>query len=544
MQQYLEPCAASSPSQRPIWGRAVRHWLDGVERGWAIPLFLALFVAVWVAALAMAYSNAGLHPDVLETWSLGRDPAWGSSKHPPLMGWVAWAWTLVFPLTDWSFQLLAMVNAAVALWFVDLIARRFVSGDKRVMVLLLLLLLPAYQFHAQRFNANSVLLAVWPLTIYCFLRSYETRSIGWAIASGATAALAMLGKYYSIFLVAGLCFAAIAHPLRWRYLLSAAPWISVLAGLIVLSPHLYWLYTYDFPTFTYAMQTHGGLGPLGGVNKALLFSGGVLAWLIVPTVVWMVATRSRIGTVVDDVKKIDDGLLLLLLVLLGSLVLPALAAVVLRTSMPALWSLQGLFLAVVILVCASRVTDLSRAAARLATAVCLLSLAAVAAAPLHAYYRNDHPFKEGRSHYTAATKELVRRWRAETRAPMQAISGDDLALATAFYAEDHPHYRKMFRFTGPSSAPDWAYNDGWAALCFADNRHCVAWIKKVATLNRKSTLVEFDVRSSFWGKLGATARISAIMMLPDARSLDDPDNEDDDMIEYSSQSRVRQPADD
>ncbi|MEX6906610.1 glycosyltransferase family 39 protein, partial [Pseudomonas aeruginosa] len=83
------------------------------------------------------------------------------------MGWVTGAWTAVFPLTDWSLQLMAMTNAALALWFVDLIARRFVSGHKRLLVLLLLMLTPAYQFHAQRFNSNAVLLAVWPLATYC-----------------------------------------------------------------------------------------------------------------------------------------------------------------------------------------------------------------------------------------------------------------------------------------------------------------------------------------------------------------------------------------
>jgi 4-amino-4-deoxy-L-arabinose transferase-like glycosyltransferase len=130
------------------------------------------------------------------------------------MGWVARLWTLVFPLTDWSFQLLSMTNAAVALWAVDLIARRFVRGDSRAVILLLLMLLPAYQFHAQRFNANTVLLAIWPLATYCFLRSYETRAVGWAAATGVLAALAMLGKYYSIFLIGSFALAAIVHPQR------------------------------------------------------------------------------------------------------------------------------------------------------------------------------------------------------------------------------------------------------------------------------------------------------------------------------------------
>src|SRR6266404_9064170 len=190
--------AAGSDISPARWRRPFLSWLDGIEAGWAVPLLLVGFAAVWMAFLAIAYLGGDLHPDVLETWTLGRTFEWGCSKHPPLMGWVARAWTSVFPLTNWSFQLMALTNSAIALWAVDLISRRFVRGDKRVVVLLLLMLLPTYQFHAQRFNANTVLLATWPIATYCFLRSFETRQVVWAVAAGATAALAMLGKYYSV----------------------------------------------------------------------------------------------------------------------------------------------------------------------------------------------------------------------------------------------------------------------------------------------------------------------------------------------------------
>ena len=100
----------------------------------------------------IAYLSGDPHPDVLEAWSFGRTWEWGNFKHPPLMGWVMYLWTSVFPLTNWSFQLLAMINSAIALCSVDLISRRFVRGDKRMIVLLLLMLTPVYQFHAQRFN--------------------------------------------------------------------------------------------------------------------------------------------------------------------------------------------------------------------------------------------------------------------------------------------------------------------------------------------------------------------------------------------------------
>jgi 4-amino-4-deoxy-L-arabinose transferase-like glycosyltransferase len=189
------PPMTSAAASAHRWRRPFDTWLDGIEDGWAIPVFLVVFVAAWMAYLQIAYVNGDLHPDVLEAWSLGRSLQWGSLKHPPLMGWIAGAWTMVFPLRDWSFHLLAMVNAAIALWIVDLITRRFARGDKRAIVLLLLLLLPVYQIEAQRFNANSVLFAVWPLAVYCFLRSFEMRRIGWSVAAGVAAALAVLGKY-------------------------------------------------------------------------------------------------------------------------------------------------------------------------------------------------------------------------------------------------------------------------------------------------------------------------------------------------------------
>ncbi|MGY4416666.1 hypothetical protein ACVWW4_008402 [Bradyrhizobium sp. LB7.1] len=75
------------------WRLPFLRWLDGVEAGWAVPLLIACFVAIWTLYLAVAYAGGGLHPDTLEAWTLGRHFAWGYDKHPPLTGWVAASWT-------------------------------------------------------------------------------------------------------------------------------------------------------------------------------------------------------------------------------------------------------------------------------------------------------------------------------------------------------------------------------------------------------------------------------------------------------------------
>jgi len=286
--------AARSDISPARWRRPFLSWLDGIEAGWAIPLLLIGFTAVWLAFLIIAYLPGDLHPDVLETWTVGRTFGWGCSKHPPLMGWVARAWTSIFPLTNWSFQLMALINSAIALWAVDLISRRFVSGDKRIVVLLLLMLLPTYQFHAQRFNANAVLLATWPIATYCFLRSFETRQVLWAVAAGATAALAMLGKYYSVFLIGGFVFAAICHPQRRAYFGSLAPWVSTVVGFAALGPHLHWLATTGAMPFTYALERHTGKALVPSLTEALLFISGIALVLALPTVTWIMIAGNRL----------------------------------------------------------------------------------------------------------------------------------------------------------------------------------------------------------------------------------------------------------
>lgn len=506
-----------TPAQpRAAWRRPFETWLDGIEPGWAIPALLIGFVAIWMAFLLIAYINADLHPDILETWSIGRTFEWGNPKHPPLMGWVARLWSTVFPLTDWSFQLLAMVNAAVALWAVDLITRRFVRGDKRVIVLLLLMLLPAYQFHAQRFNANSILLAIWPLATYCFLRSFETRAFGWSAAAGLCAALAMLGKHYSIFLVAGFVLAAIAHPQRRTYFSSLAPWVSTLVGLVMLAPHLYWLATHDFAPMKYAMTAHGGRNLPSAVHESGMFTLTLLAYFALPAVTWLLMIRTNLRAYASNLRRIEPGLLLLLLVFIGSILFPAMVCIAMGTDLPALWNLQGLFFVAVVAVAATTFAVDRFDTVNLAVFVLGLSLVAVAAAPFHAIYRNTHGYKEGRTFYRQAAEELTRRWHQVSPTPLPAVSGDDnLAFAAAFYSPDHPRYARPFQFQYGWGLPRQSTLDkGWAALCFKGEADCEGWLRRLETRQTKFVQSEFALSSQLWGRPGVSTTIVAVIAPP------------------------------
>jgi 4-amino-4-deoxy-L-arabinose transferase-like glycosyltransferase len=511
--------AARSEISPARWRRPFLVWMDGIEAGWAIPLLLIGFIAVWQAFLVIAYLGGDLHPDVLETWTLGRGIEWGYAKHPPLMGWVARAWTSVFPLSNWSFQLLAVTNSAIALWAVDLITRRFARGDKRSVVLLLLMLLPAYQFHAQRFNANAVLLAAWPIATYCFLRSFETREVGWAIAAGATAALAMLGKYYSVFLIASFLIAAICHPQRRAYFGSCAPWISAIAGTAALAPHMVWLATTGAQPFAYALERHAGKAHVPALIEPLLFLLGVALVLAIPAAAWALIAGDRLKKFPQDFRNLNPGLLLLFLVSVGTLVLPAIAAVGLGADMPPIWALQGLFLFAILIVCGASYPIERFYSVNLAVVVIGIAvLAAVVVAPVHALYRNFHPLSEGRNFYQLSAMELTRQWHRQSRAALPAVGGDDgLAFAMAFYSPDHPVYDvRLVHPLAERLPPQAKFERGWAALCFDGDQHCIAAMETAAARASRYVRTKFVLESTLLGQPGATQGFVALIVPPSA----------------------------
>jgi hypothetical protein len=499
-----------------FWRRPFLRWLDNIQTGWAIPLLLIGFVAVWMAFLSIAYLCGDLHPDVLETWTFGRTLEWGNSKHPPLMGWVARVWSSAFPLTNWSFQLMALTNSAIALWAVDLISRHFARGDKRMIVLLLLMLMPIYQLHAQRFNANAVLLATWPIATYCFLRSFETRQVGWAIAAGATAALAMLGKYYSVFLIFSFVFAAICHPQRRSYFGSLAPWVSIVAGLAALGPHLHWLAATGATPFTYALDVRPLKAFDHSLIEALLFILGLGIVLAIPIVTWVLIAGYRLKRFSQDFRAMNAGLSLLFFVSVGTIVFPVITSVGLGTDMPPIWALQGLFLFVILTVCGASFRIERFHSVNLAVLVIGIAVVAVVfVAPIHALYRNFHPLQEGRNFYRLSAMELMRQWHQHSDTALPAVGGDQgLALAIAFYSPDHPLYDQRLVNLKAGFLPQTAYRLGWAALCFDEDAACIDFMERNAARASRFVRSEFVVQSILLGHLGTTQRFLAIIVPP------------------------------
>lgn len=495
---------------------AINGWYDRERDGRALQIALLLLVAAWTLFYIISYASIDLHPDLLESYAWSRQIEAGYYKHPPLVAWVLALWFAIFPAADGWFHLLAMANAALALYFVDLIAQRYLSGDKRLLVLVLLLLTPFYQFMAQRFSTNQVLLSTWPIATFCFLRAFETRGAIWSAAAGATAGLAILGKYYSVYLVGAFVLAALTHPARLTYLKSPSPWISAAAGLLVLSPHLNWLRTAPANPFEYAYAVHGTATAADTVKAAAGYLIGAIGYVTIPVVAYLLAVRPDRRTLRDALWPADPDRRLLVWLLAGMILLPALTAPLLGLQVTSLWSMSAWFLLPVVLLAPARAILPRFRAVHLALAVVVMTVGALLASPALAWLNHLNGSKEGRAYFRLVADQVAAQWRAATDQPLRiVVSTIDLGAALSFYHSDHPVSVPVFDLrAAPWVTPERMTHQGWVAVCLTEDAGCIGATVRRAANEPGARRTEFDIVPVFLGFRGKPQRYVAVVVPP------------------------------
>ena len=506
--------AAARPGPLDAW---IDSWSAGGGRAWRpVLLLLAAFVAVWTTVQAVAHSSMGLHPDVLEVYAWSRHPSLGYYKHPPLNAWVAFAWLRLFPAADWSMHLLAMTSSAAALFATDLIARRYLDGPKRLLALILLMLTPFYQFFADNFSTNQVMLLTWPIATWCFLLAYERRTLGWSIAAGVAAAAAMLAKYYSVYLLGSFALAVLLQPGRWTYLRSPSPWISVLAGLAALTPNLWWLVTTGFQPFHYAYAVHGNTTLARILAKDASYIAGALGYVALPIVVYAIAVRPSLRQLADALWPADPRRRMLVTLLAGQLLLAPLTAPLLGDELTPLWTMQAWFLLPVVLLSPPGAV-LPRP--RLRAAIFLLagiSAALLVAAPVAAVMAHRTGDKSGRTDYPPAAAEITRLWRQATGRPLRIVRGDlYFASAAEFYAPDHPDAVPGYDLsTSPWVTPARLDADGWTMICPDSDPTCLGEVQRHQREQPGASLRRFQTTSLYFGVASPPGHFTLLIVPP------------------------------
>jgi 4-amino-4-deoxy-L-arabinose transferase-like glycosyltransferase len=224
-------------------------------------LYGGLLCLLYALVPTLSFPNPPL--DVVEGFAWGRDIQLGYTKHPPMQAWLL---ELSYHLTGghaYGAYWLSAISIGIGYWFVWLIGKELgFSGQQRFWAIVLTSVTFYFTLPVPEFNPNILQIPVWAGMVFFFLRALNSGAVRYWILLGAVAAIGFYTKYFIFLLIGTIGLYALVYNDGRRYLATSGPWICSISFLLLVGPHLYWLYETDFLTFRYAIGRSNAAGSL------------------------------------------------------------------------------------------------------------------------------------------------------------------------------------------------------------------------------------------------------------------------------------------
>ena len=218
-------------------------------------IFIFSHLIVWT--LVPTISNVNLPLDTIEALAWGSNLDWGYSKHPPVSAFAVEFFFIIFGNNDWAYYLLSQIFVITSFYFVWKFSNK-VFEDKIVSLFSVLILsgIYFYNFTTPEFNVNISQLPFWALSVYFFWKGLNSNNkIDW-ILFGIFSALGFLSKYLFIYILLSLLIFFIINLKKYNKSIKNY-FLSILISLILITPHLIWLFDNNFITIFYGLDRTG-----------------------------------------------------------------------------------------------------------------------------------------------------------------------------------------------------------------------------------------------------------------------------------------------
>jgi 4-amino-4-deoxy-L-arabinose transferase-like glycosyltransferase len=438
------------------------------REGVIVAVALGSFAALW-----MLYDTISLAPVDLR-WDASEASLWAQHfafgyKHPPMTGWLFALWFAVFPRADWAEHLLYLTMVVATLAIAWRLLRDHLDKERALFGLAALFVVPLYTVKTAELNANTVMMPFWAAALLFYLRARRGLRASDAFLAGAFAGLAVLGKYWAVFLLAGMAVASIIGAGTKRFWRSPAPYVMAGGAAIVVAPHAIWLVTerggasYDF-VLTNVMSTESFGAALAGSAYYLL---GAAAYAIGP-LVFLAALRPTKAALLDILWPGDDDRQQAMLLFAVPLLLPALVNLSLPYRLTPDWTFPNWPLLPIVLYASLALVISTTTVVAVGLIALAMSLVMLAASPFIAYVKLQGGADPNRpsSHHVAEVAE-----RLAAKPPLLFWGSPALTDGLPFYLPDARPLEKS-----PLSAEGRAAisANGLLVACLKDDAPCRA----------------------------------------------------------------------
>ena len=209
--------------------------------------YLLLFFIVLKFILQYLSIDSGyeLHRDEFLHLDLGKHLAWGYQSVPPVTGWISYLilvlgnsvfWVKFFPALFGALTIVVVWKIIETLngsWFA------LILGTVAVTFSVFLRINTLYQ-------PNSLEFLLWTVLFYTVIKYIDSENVKWIWMTALTFAIGFLNKYNISFLLAGL-FPTLLLTEHRKIFLNKHFYFALLAGLVIISPNLYWQYSNGLP---------------------------------------------------------------------------------------------------------------------------------------------------------------------------------------------------------------------------------------------------------------------------------------------------------
>ena len=205
--------------------------------------FSLFYAAAWSSVFLIVFGDTLHIGDVITELMWGQEWLLLPPRHPPLPNWIL---NIFFQIGGvHSTAIIGPFFYGLTLFMVYLFARRFVAPHQALLSAILLVSLYSNSLLIIKYNHNTAQLIFLILVMYLFYACLQGRGLHYWCFLGAAAAACFLTKYSAVFLLICVPGWLLLDPQARKLLSTRGPWISLLVFLLLISPHLTYLFLYD-----------------------------------------------------------------------------------------------------------------------------------------------------------------------------------------------------------------------------------------------------------------------------------------------------------
>ena len=222
-------------------------------------IFVTAHLIFWT--LIPSLTNHNLPLDTIEALAWGSNLDWGFNKHPPMSALAVEIFYSIFGSNDWAYYLLSQIFIIFSFFIIFQFSKEILNNESLALISVLLLEgIYFYNFTTPEFNVNVCQIPFWVLTVYYSWKIFNQKIpkfMDCAIV-GIFAVGGFLSKYLFIYLLISidllfiyLIFIRKERKFNFNYI------FSIEVFLVLMIPHVIWLFDNEFITITYGLARSG-----------------------------------------------------------------------------------------------------------------------------------------------------------------------------------------------------------------------------------------------------------------------------------------------